>query len=406
MKLKTFLNFILATLISVTFYSCEDLVEDAEDELDLPDQTLSGSYDQDLHLVNIFDDPAVADYIVVGSVDINAKVTIDPGVRIEFEEDEDFRISSDGYIEAIGTEDEPIVFTSTNIPGGIHWKGLRVRSSDMRNILEHVVVEYAGNSNTSLGTYSSQNRQVNIGVDDGARISVSNTQIRNSKGYGMYVRGSLLEHEANHYADNSSAGVSVHVRNAGVMDDISTFSGNSVDGVEIYGGTLEEDIVVSKLSGNTPYYVSSDIGVEAPLIITEGARFEFAEDVYISIEDGSGDSYMQVSGTQNMPVVFTRANPEAGQYWRGIRYRTSDNRNTMDYVVVEYAGNSNMSIGPYSSQNRSANVAVDSHSFLSLSNAVISNSKALGVAAISNATLSLENVTFENNQQGDVEDDV
>ncbi len=407
MKLKTFLSFILATLISVTFYSCDDILDDIdEDDPDLTQQTLSGSYDDDLHLTNIFDDPMAADYIVDGRVEINAKVTIDPGVRIEFEEDEDFRITSSGYIEAIGTEDDPITFTSANIPGGMHWRGILVRSSDMRNILQHVVVEYAGNSNTPLGPYSSQNRSTNIGIDDGARLSVINSQIRNGKGYGIFVRGSLIEHEGNSYTDNTSAAVSVHVRNAGVMDDASVFSGNSVDGVEIYGGTIEEEMVWSKLHNKSPYYISDHVYVEAPLTITEGVRFELAEDVNISIEEGSGDSFMQVSGTQNMPVVFTRANPEADQYWRGIRYRTSDNRNSMNYVVVEYAGSSNMSIGPYSSQNRRANIAVDSHSTLSLSNAVISNSNGWGVTAISNANLSMDDITFENNQEGDLEDDV
>ncbi len=78
----------------------------------------------------------------------------------------------------------------------------------------------------------------------------------------------------------------------------------------------------------------------------------------------------------------------------------------MNHVVVEYAGDSNMSIGPYSSQNRSANIAVDSHSTLSLSNAVISNSNGWGIAAISNASLTMENITFENNQEGDLEEDV
>ncbi len=403
MKLKTFLNLILAALISLTFSSCEDLVDEINDnDPDMRTETLSGSFNEDLYLTNIFDDPMVADYIVDGSVEIKGKVTIDPGVRIEFEEDEDFIITPDGYIEATGTEDAPIVFTSANIPGGMHWKGILVRSSDMRNVMQHVVVEYAGNSNTPLGIYSSHNRPTNIGVDDDARLTVLNSQIRNGKGYGLFVRGSLIEHEGNQYTDNSGSAISVHVRNAGVMDENSAFSGNAVDGVEIYGGTLNEEIVWSKLNGNSPYYISSEIDVKAPLTITEGTRLEFAEDMYLSVED----AYMQVSGTQNMPVVFTRSNPEAGQNWKGIRYGTSDIRNSMEHVVVEYGGNSNLSIGSWSSQNRSANIAVDSNSSLSISHAVISYSNGWGIAAISNAELTLEGVTFQNNQSGDVADDV
>ncbi|MFP4289960.1 MAG: hypothetical protein ACOC2E_06355 [Bacteroidota bacterium] len=402
MKFKPFFRFILATIISVTLHSCEDLIEDVNDDQDLTEETLNGSFDEDLHLTNIFDDPLVPDYIVDGTVEINAKVTIDPGVRIEFEEDEDFRITSSGHIEAIGTDDEPIVFTSANIQGGMHWKGILVRSSDIRNVLQHVVVEYAGNSNTSLGPYSSQNRSTNIGIDDDARLSVINSQINNGKGYGMFVRGNLAEHEGNSYQDNSNSAVSVHVKNAGAIDNETTFSGNSLDGVEIYGGTLEEEMEVSKLNEDRPYNISGDIDVEAPLTVNEGVRFELTEDVAISVEE----AYMQVSGTQNMPVVFTRANPEAGQYWKGIRFRTSDNRNSMENVVIEYGGNSNLSIGPYSSQNRSANIALDSNSSLSLKNADIQNSNGWGIAAISNATLSMENVNFENNQQGEIEDDV
>lgn len=413
MKIKALLPTAAIIIAAVTLSSCEKDDDDAingNGNQHPTDSTLSGTYDEDLHLENLHDDPSVADYTVTGHVTINAKLTIDPGVRIEFEEDQGLRISSSAIFEANGTEEKPIVFTTADLAGGKYWEGIRVRSSDIRNKMVHVVVEYAGNSNMSLGPYSSQNRQTNVGINDDATLSIHHSHIRFGKGYGLFVRGTILDHEENTYTDNMQSALSAHVRNAEVIDELTTYSGNGFDGPEIYGGTIESQMTWSKIEGDTPFKISGDIDVEAPLYITEGVTLMLDEDIQIVVDEGSGgsviDGYIDVQGTSSMPVTFTTSNLAGGQHWKGIRIKTSDMRNQMEHVVIEYAGNSNISIGPYSSQNRQANIAVDSHAHFTLKNAMVRQSKGWGIAAIANATLTLENVQYENNAEGNLSDGI
>lgn len=413
-------NFLLK-LLSVLFLfnvltSCEEDSDDVNSDPDPdPDPTeedikLSGSYDEDLYLSNEVDDPEEADYIVEGDVEINAKLTVEPGVRIEFEEDTELLISSTGFMVAEGTESELIVFTSAEQQAGKYWKGIRVESSDDRNAMAFAVVEFAGNTNMKLGPYSSQNRQTNVGVDDDASLSVENCSIKEGKGYGLFVRGRLNAHYFNSYNNLAESALSVHVRNAGVMDVNTSYSGSSHDGPEIFGSKLEEEITISELRADASYKVSGSLEIEAPLFISEGVVIELDEDVMIDIKEGSVgssiDGYIDVAGTADMPVVFTTANLEGGQHWKGIRVSTSDTRNNMDNVVIEYAGNSSINIGSYSSQNRQANVAVDGEASLTLTNAVVSNSKAWGVAAIATANLTIENVQYSNNPEGNLADGI
>ncbi|MFP4555445.1 MAG: hypothetical protein ACLFNU_01130 [Bacteroidales bacterium] len=400
---RLFLSLSLIISMALLMLSCE-----TDDILGLEEnmQTLSGSYDDELILKNIFDDPAKVDYTVSGDMVVNDKLIIEAGVRIEFEEDLELQISADGVIIAEGTESDMITFTTANSEAGKYWKGLRIKSSDQRNMLEHVKIEFAGNSNMNLGPYSSQNRQTNVGVDDDAALTILNSHISDSKGYGLFVRGTLVEHHNNTYSSNASGTLSTHIQNAGEIDQESVYSGNGYDGPEIYGGVLQQEIQWSKLSQDAAYKIISDIEIEAALYITEGVNLEFDEDVLIEIKEGSGgsinDGYIDVSGTESNPVVFTTLNLAGGQHWKGIYVKTTDARNKMNNVIVEYAGNSNISIGPYSSQNRSTNIGIDSQASLEVANAVIRNSKGWGLAAMESSSIQLESITYESNTEGDL----
>ncbi|MFO8021895.1 MAG: hypothetical protein R6U65_05460 [Perlabentimonas sp.] len=405
-RIATIKRFVLLTLaISMAqfFSSC-----DTDDILGIEEnmQTLSGSYDEELILKNIFDDSAKADYTVSGDMVINDKLIIEAGVRIELEEDVELVVSSSGHIIAEGTESNMIVLTTAHLDAGKHWKGLRIESSDQRNTLEYVKIDFAGNSNMKLGPYSSQNRQTNVGVDDDAALTILHTELSGSKGYGLFVRGQIVDHQGNAYKDNSKGALSTHIQNAGEIDDESIYIGNGYDGPEIYGGVLQEEIEWSKLSEDATYRISSSIEIEAALNITQGVTIELDEDVMIEIKEASGgstgDGYINVTGTEASPVIFTTSNLAGGQHWKGIYVKTSDVRNIMNNVIVEYAGNSNISIGPYSSQNRAANIGVDSQASLEITSGVIRHSNGWGIAAMESSNIQLQDVSYEGNTEGEL----
>jgi hypothetical protein len=76
-----------------------------------------------------------------------AGLTIEPGVRVVFEGDHLFQVT--GWLTAIGTAAEPILFTSAS-PGTITWRGILVDGTQPGSELVHCVVEYANTSGLRL----------------------------------------------------------------------------------------------------------------------------------------------------------------------------------------------------------------------------------------------------------------
>lgn len=80
-------------------------------------------------------------------------------------------------------------------------------------------------------------------------------------------------------------------------------------------------------------------------------------------------------------------------------------RNSLDHAIFEYGGESRISIGPFSSQNRETNIAVDKDAFLKFGTVTSSHSNGWGIAAIlsDDIDISNANLTYEGNTQGDLE---
>jgi hypothetical protein len=331
-------------------------------------------------------------------------VTVAPGVRIAFEEDQMLSVEgTDGVFIAQGTEDQKIVFTTANLEAEHHWKGLLFKSSDARNKLEHVRIEYAGNTKMRIATGANWHKQTNIGVERGSKLSVLHTEIVESKGYGMYVWGDILEFGNNAFENNNSVAIGTIINNAGKIDNETTFTGNGYNGVELHESVTQE-ITINSLHDDAPYRLSfisnKDIEVRAPLTITAGVKLEVDEDVIIHVTDpetSSGlDSYIDVQGTAAAPVVFTTANLPGGQHWRGILINTSDARNSIDHAIIEYAGNTKMrDLGSAALDERQTNIGVGVDAKLTVSNSTVRYSKGIGIGVIESATFTGTNITYD-----------
>ncbi|MFP4092648.1 MAG: hypothetical protein ACLFUB_19935 [Cyclobacteriaceae bacterium] len=83
---------------------------------------IDGDITEDRVLENIIDDPEQADYIVTTLVNVGAKLTIQTGVKVVFEEDKGLTVQSSGKIIANGTaykvEDEVVVLSGIKIAAG------------------------------------------------------------------------------------------------------------------------------------------------------------------------------------------------------------------------------------------------------------------------------------------------
>ncbi len=120
-------------------------------------------------------------YRLMGEFTVTTGWKINPGVILEMNRDAVIRINTDGYILAKGTAADKIVFNGVNNTAG-YWRGIICYSADTKNTLEHVEVKNAG----SVAIVS--NKKANIAIyGNKATMSIKNTAISGSGGYGVFV---------------------------------------------------------------------------------------------------------------------------------------------------------------------------------------------------------------------------
>ena len=343
-------------------------------------------------LEDIFEDSDMPDYIVTANVDVNAELTVAPGVIVHFEQNRLLTVTRSGMINAEGTTDNSIVFTSANVAGEIRWKGILVNSSDARNIMSNVEISWAGSEEI---LHSSGWKTAALAVGDEGKLKLNNTTISKSSGYGLFVHvnGELGEFSANSFEDNEGYPVGLYAAQAGSMDGATTFSGNKEDVVVINKSTLSSDSEVQwSALNNARYHLSGNLTIEALLRIEEGAQFESEQDVKIVVDT---DGALIAKGTASNQIVFTTANESGQIHWSGIIFNSADARNELDYVTVSWAAsNDNF----YYSGWQYVSVGLDDNAKATITNSTISNSNADGIYVHKGAEVSFSDLTFDNIQ--------
>jgi len=172
-------------------------------------------------------------YIVTGDISITGLI-IDPGVSVLFAGNYEFLVS--GVIEAVGTEQSQIVFTTK--AGVASWKGIRFQNSNPGSYLKWCVVEKANSSGIrifeSLPSISYCTVRNNSSASDGGGLNISNVTVVGQ----LQISHSIIENNLN----QGSYGGGCFI-NAGNVDFFeSQFLRNRNSGV--YGGAI------SKLNGN------------------------------------------------------------------------------------------------------------------------------------------------------------
>jgi len=316
--------------------------------------------------------------ITVASSDYNstiATLTIEPGVEVRFNQGTGIFVSRSDYggryfgaLDARGTNEQPIVFTSNaGSPSRGDWKGIYFRKDtrDWLTFLEHCLVEYGG------WYYSS-----NIYCKSSAPTIV-NCTVRYSSGCGIYLEtsdpviggdgaGNTIVHNAAYGIYAAETGYYPHISHntishngsyplrVGAMVEVgsNTCQGNALQAVEI----TAEDITADTFWGhidNTVYVVTGDITVAYPdynsetatLTIEPGTEVRFARETGITIGryNINYKYYGAISaiGTGPSPITFTAhaGTPSPGD-WKGIHFQkgTESNRVMLDHCVVEYGG--------------------------------------------------------------------
>lgn len=331
--------------VVLTISNSSEGVSDA-DTIDIMANTpsyieISGSIDSDKVLDDINTDSTQMDYLVTGDLDVNAVLTIKPGVVLHFKEGVAMYINDGGALIASGDAGNGIVFTSNNVSAGTLWKGINITSTDSRNEISHATISYAGYSEfTNFADFVDV--KAAIALSGGGKLKLQNTKVSHSGGYGLYNRyGELTSFTSNNFAQNTLAGIGVDANEAASLDGTTVYDSNK-QAVEIFGSTLDmtTNATWPKLRNSAAYYISGNITINSYLGIDAGAQFEVAEDKELVIESGG---VMHAVGTSSDKIGFTHYEESTGSgvHWKGISFRSNDAQNELTYTTISYAGNSN-----------------------------------------------------------------
>ena len=288
-----------------------------------------------------------------------AKLTVDPGVQVKFNGNYYIQISSTtskGALYAVGTESNPIIFTSDKpTPARGDWDSIRFydATDSALTAMTYCTVEYGG-SNSSNG---------NVYIQKSAP-AIADSTIRFSKyhGIGCYNASPIFHRISVRHNNTNGIRVSWRTKvyisycvffgngsyaiSLGTDDEVSSDgTGSEGDGVEIRGGTVGEDLTWKNVG--IPYVLSGSINIyknattAAKLTIEPGVQVKFNGNYAITVGSGSNKGALYAVGTESNPIIFTSAKttPARGD-WDSIKFldTTDDALTAMAYCTVEYGG--------------------------------------------------------------------
>lgn len=280
-----------------------------------------------------------APYVAPGGFTVStengsAGLTIAAGATIKLGDGAVIRVDTNGGLAAMGTESEPVTFTSaksTGSPGD--WGQIEVyaASADELNVFDHVIVEHGG------GSIYGQ-----VWVQGEASLAVRNSTIRASAGVGMLIEefGEVREFMGNTLTGNKEGALAIA---ASGVDSLlaGTYGPNDVEGIVVKYGYVDHDALW--LAHQVPYLINDGFVVKvdagsALLEVEAGAELRMAGDKVISVQNNGG---LRLAGVDGNPVKVSSSKPApAPGDWGQIEiYESSVGpENVFAYTEIAYGG--------------------------------------------------------------------
>lgn len=140
-------------------------------------------------------------YLVDFVLDIKDALTIDAGVEMVFMQGGGLGVFDAGSLTVEGTEAQNVVFTGYEAIQG-YWRGIHTETNSLANSMDHAQILYAGGNyvyccNDPAGLY----------VKSGT-FTLTNSEVSNSGGYGVFVRsGADLTEAGNTFSNNADGNI-------------------------------------------------------------------------------------------------------------------------------------------------------------------------------------------------------
>ncbi|MEB2785809.1 PKD domain-containing protein [Algoriphagus persicinus] len=337
---------------------------------------------QDRTLSNVFtSDPDKLDYLVTKDVAVKgAKLTVEPGVRIGFEEGTGLIIAENGSLKAYTLDftNQPIVFQGKEAEKG-YWDGIKILSKNPPEYIAGIEVKDAGKLGYGLL----------IGPE--TRLFLTHSTIHHNEGVGIWfeIRSLISEFKTNKVYDNSESPLRIPAR---LMESI--FWDSEIEGSAIQ---ITEGKILSGLENFWPSYtVGYDILEDlviyngSSLVLTYGTKLNMADDKAIRVISGS---VLRILGEANNPVIVEGKTKSKGA-WRGIFIENSQMRvSSIGFAEIRHAG-SNAITGQ-----APATIKLGNGGRLKLFNSTLNDGKGIGLEAVaSNIILEMTDNTIKNHQ--------
>ncbi len=314
-------------------------------------------------------------YEVSGTISVSgATLTIPAGATVRFTAGSGLSVDGDAAaLIADGEAGNPITLTGTQ-PNVGFWRGVLFDSANAQNLLDYVVVEYGGSEKWIVTTAAAS-----VALDSAARATISNCTIRDGGGYGLYAEASsdLTGFSSNTITANDTP-ASLYTTLLGYLDSVSTYSGNTNDFVYVQDAVVGSDTTIPAI--DVPYRLDGTHDIDGGSVsIAAGATLEFAAGSGLSVTNDNAS--LVVVGEDGNPVTLTGAQTNPG-FWRGLLFDSANASNELSYAIVEYAGSDSWTVTA-----SSANVAVDSNAFATISNCTIRDGDGYGLYAEASSDL-------------------
>ncbi len=311
----------------------------------------------------------------------NAKLTIEPSVKLLFDNNEGVIVFDGGSLEAVGTPSDHIIFDSG---WSGPWKDIHFTASanDAESKLIYCEIEHGGQDS---------NRPANIILED-ASPEISNCFIRHSHGYGVYIAGQIKpgRFDNNTITNNALEPISVP---ANSVEGLSAgfYLGNGSDVIEVRGSPREQPIVKDGywMSMDVPYRVYGTIQIQSStLILAPGVNIQMAERSGFEILVNGG---LIADGTENL-VMIEGSQPVVG-IWNLMFFSNFANARNCQLI------NCHLRFGG-GDLNRPGMIYCDNVS-PTIRNCIIENSQTYGIYLNGNADVSdLQSNIFKGNGYG------